>query len=350
MSKVDIIIPVYKVENFIRRCLDSVLAQTYSDWRAICIDDGSPDGCPGILDGYAAADSRFLVIHKPNGGLSSARNAGLDIADAEFIMFIDSDDFIHPQTLEIGLYLAEREGSDIVSWYRDSSYRNHQVKLLRMLGKDDISAKPWRYGKRYRLDRIRTHTTWNLFGHCSDKNHPNIRWAVKHNHVFKLLLRRSKTGDLRFISGMTFEDIPWWSEMILRKLKTTITQLPLYYYYPNPKSILKAGRITESGMNILKGITICHRLYQTRGTEWQKEHWSHHFKWELLRGVSKNAMRIDDPDGCDKLRRCLSEMWDEGIFNDYNSFSSRKTYIRIARFIGRECDSRGLNHVLKLLV
>ena len=97
-NKVDIIIPVYNVEAYLRRCLNSMLAQTYTHWRAICVDDGSTDGSPAILDEYAAKDSRFKVIHQENGGLSHARNEGMAVADAKYVMFVDSDDFIHPQT------------------------------------------------------------------------------------------------------------------------------------------------------------------------------------------------------------------------------------------------------------
>ena len=97
---ISIIIPVYKTEQYLCKCLDSVLAQTYTDWECICIDDGSPDGCPAILDQYAARDSRFHVIHKPNGGVSSARNAGIDCAKGDWFCFVDSDDYITPDHLQ----------------------------------------------------------------------------------------------------------------------------------------------------------------------------------------------------------------------------------------------------------
>ena len=81
-NKVDIIIPVYNVEPYLRRCLNSMLDQIYTHWRAICVDDGSTDGCPAIREEYAANDSRFMVIHQANGGLSHARNEGMAVADA----------------------------------------------------------------------------------------------------------------------------------------------------------------------------------------------------------------------------------------------------------------------------
>ena len=91
--KFSVIIPVYKVEKYLDECVQSVLAQTYNDFEVILVDDGSPDNCPAMCDAYAASDSRVKVIHKPNGGLSDARNVGLDAAIGDFVVFLDSDDY-----------------------------------------------------------------------------------------------------------------------------------------------------------------------------------------------------------------------------------------------------------------
>ncbi len=91
---ISVIVPVYKVEEYLERCIESLLTQTYSNLEIILINDGSPDTCPKICDDYAIKDNRVIVIHQENGGLSSARNAGLNIFKGEYIMFVDSDDFI----------------------------------------------------------------------------------------------------------------------------------------------------------------------------------------------------------------------------------------------------------------
>ncbi len=114
MSTVSVIIPVYKVEPYLRRCVDSVLAQTFQDFEMILVDDGSPDDCGAICDEYAARDARIHVIHKENGGLSSARNAGLAAAQGEYIYFADSDDYIDPELLERSL--EGIQGYDMVSF------------------------------------------------------------------------------------------------------------------------------------------------------------------------------------------------------------------------------------------
>lgn len=95
-----IVIPVYNVEPYLRNCLDSVLHQTFADWEAVCVNDGSTDGSGEILEEYTADDSRFKVITKLNGGLSSARNAGMDGAKGDYILFLDSDDWLEPNALE----------------------------------------------------------------------------------------------------------------------------------------------------------------------------------------------------------------------------------------------------------
>ncbi len=113
---VSIIVPVYNVEKYIRRCLDSIVAQTFTDWECILIDDGTPDNSGKICDEYAARDSRFVVIHKANGGVSSARNAGLDVANGEWITFVDSDDWIEKETYQTVLKVAENNCADLVQF------------------------------------------------------------------------------------------------------------------------------------------------------------------------------------------------------------------------------------------
>lgn len=100
MPRFSIIIPVYNVEPYLRECLDSVLGQTFTDWEAICVNDGSTDGSAAILDDYARRDKRFLIIAQPNGGLSAARNTGLAAATGEYVLFLDSDDWVEPTMLK----------------------------------------------------------------------------------------------------------------------------------------------------------------------------------------------------------------------------------------------------------
>lgn len=111
---VSIIVPVYKVEKYLRTCLDSILAQSYPNWEAILVDDGSPDACPKIIDEYASRDTRMRTVHRENGGLSAARNSGLRTVRGEFITFLDSDDFWHKDYLKLMVGAALEHDADMV--------------------------------------------------------------------------------------------------------------------------------------------------------------------------------------------------------------------------------------------
>ena len=109
-----IIIPIYKIEPYLRECLDSVAASPLDCWEAILVDDGSPDGCPQICDEYAARDRRFRVIHQENGGVAAARNAGLDAAQGEWVWFVDADDLVDMRYVEDMMqWLQSHEGADM---------------------------------------------------------------------------------------------------------------------------------------------------------------------------------------------------------------------------------------------
>ena len=114
--KISIIVPVYKVEKYLRRCLDSIVAQTFTDWECILIDDGSPDNSGKICDEYAQKDGRFKVVHQENQGVSAARNMGLDEAKGEWIGFVDSDDWIDSEMYEVAYNQAIEVGADLIQW------------------------------------------------------------------------------------------------------------------------------------------------------------------------------------------------------------------------------------------
>ena len=118
MPKITVIVPVYKVENYINKCVDSILGQSFQDFDLVLVDDGSPDTCPRICDAYAEKDARIKVIHKKNGGLSDARNAGIDWAmdfsDSQWLAFVDSDDRLHEDYLKTLYDTAVKENADLV--------------------------------------------------------------------------------------------------------------------------------------------------------------------------------------------------------------------------------------------
>lgn len=125
---ISIIVPIYKVENYIRRCVDSILNQTYENLEIILVNDGSPDGCAKICDEYAIKDSRIKVIHKNNEGLGFARNAGLDCATGKYITFIDGDDYIGSEHLEKMYRSIKKTGTDTCLGGHTKVYREKEVK------------------------------------------------------------------------------------------------------------------------------------------------------------------------------------------------------------------------------
>lgn len=149
-----VVVPVYKAESLLRRCLDSILAQTWPNWTAILVDDGSPDASGAICDEYAARDARFRVIHQPNRGVSAARNAALDALPdgCGLVFFADADDLLSPAFLDAGIALHRRWPQDLVSW--DSCGKPDA--LCRALGEDPPVES---FGRDTLLDY---YFTWNI--------------------------------------------------------------------------------------------------------------------------------------------------------------------------------------------
>ncbi len=123
---ISVIIPIYKVEDFLDECISSVISQTYRHLEIILVEDGSPDGCPEMCDKWAEKDRRIKVIHKANGGLSDARNAGLEVASGDYIAFVDSDDWIMPKMYEKMLLVMQLENADICACNMRSCYSDHE--------------------------------------------------------------------------------------------------------------------------------------------------------------------------------------------------------------------------------
>ena len=131
---ISVIVPVYNVEKYLCQCVDSILGQTYRDLEVILVDDGSPDGCPRICDEYARKDGRVKVIHKKNGGLSDARNAGLEMAGGEYVIFVDSDDFWKDESV-LSRLVEIFEGGD-----REWDFVNFNCQYFYQ---QDNVVKPW---------------------------------------------------------------------------------------------------------------------------------------------------------------------------------------------------------------
>ena len=178
---ISVIVPIYNVETYLEKCIDSIISQTYRDLEIILVDDGSSDKCPIICDKYAKMDNRIRVIHKSNGGLSDARNAGLDIATGDFISFIDSDDFIESTMLEAMENTIVKNDADIcICGYREVDNRGVTFKTI---------AQPFRKISRQ-----------EAFSYLMDGN---VYYAIMCNKLFRKRIFEKK---YRFQVGRIHED------------------------------------------------------------------------------------------------------------------------------------------------
>ena len=333
MSTISVIIPVYNTERYLRRCLDSIARQTYTDWEALCVNDGSTDGSPAILREYASRDSRFRIISKPNGGLSDARNAGIAAAAGEYLNFVDSDDLIHPQTFEIALALAKRDGSDIVTWYKDPLFRP-ALTLMRKLGFNVDQATPCNIARKFRLEGVKSFVTNNVFAHATEESTLRIAHPIKHFYAWRHLIRRELHRDVRFIDKLLYEDFPWWSEIMLLNPRVTITQLPFYYYFPNPKSIDLGSSVARKIKNWLIGLEYACDLYAKHATPEQMALWSRQCKWSVIHhSVARMLPGVDEAAQRQELRDTLSHLWAQGVFSDPHDGMTQRVQQDLALFI-----------------
>lgn len=210
---ISIIIPIYKVEPYLRRCLDSVVNQTYTNLEIILVDDGSPDDCPKICDEYASRDNRIIVIHKKNGGLSDARNAGLDICKGEYISFIDSDDWVERDYIEVLFNLLQKTNADI-------AVGNHQ------LFSEDGVVYPQNIFFDSVLDGYDA-TTMLIF------KEP-IQFVVSWCKLYK----RNLFGKVRFPVGKIREDECTSYQFFHYSKIVSTTSKTLYHYLKRPDSII----------------------------------------------------------------------------------------------------------------
>lgn len=212
---ISVIVPVYKVEQYLHRCIDSILAQTYTNLEIILVDDGSPDRSGVICDEYAALDSRIRVVHQENGGLSAARNAGLDICTGEYLCFVDSDDYIEPDML---FRLWSRIG-DCDPCSCGIIRQDHNGSLLSIV-------KPER--------EITLSGEAILCQHYSGENGDLHIVAV---HVWARLYRSGLFRQLRFRKGIFFEDIHLMPYILTQCGAVRYLPYAGYHYLTNPDSI-----------------------------------------------------------------------------------------------------------------
>lgn len=249
MPQISVVIPVYKVENFLSTCLDSLLAQSFEDWEAICVDDGSPDNCGRILDEHAAKDSRFKIIHQQNGGLSVARNAAYPLISAPYTIFVDSDDYLHKRALELMLEVAEKTACDML-WFDARSVAFDQNKADYELSQN-VSLRT--YGRPLAFYALKKKRLFRRGGKM-----PGAVWCK--------MYRSDLVKQIPFAAGISpYEDNLFTLEMAAKVSRLVYLPQQLYCYRTNPDSIMHTLNPDKVKKNMRRVVEYCIGLSEKAG-------------------------------------------------------------------------------------
>ncbi|MEK3885902.1 glycosyltransferase family 2 protein [Bacillus sp. FSL K6-3431] len=236
--KVSIIVPVYKVEKYIHRCVDSILEQTYTNVEVILVNDGSPDNCGPIIDDYASEDFRIVVVHKENGGLSDARNVGMEYVTGEYTLFVDSDDWLEKNMIEEMVNIGLNFKADIVQSAFYYAYEDHLL-----------------YDNRYYSKRDSPTILNNQVLMAELVNNQKVK-----NFAWGKLYKTKIIKDLPFKKGVLFEDV-FWAHKVMQQVNTyVIVHQPMCYYFQRSDSIV--AHYTLKNLDILEGLKERHRFIE----------------------------------------------------------------------------------------
>jgi len=216
MNEISVIVPVYNVEKYLEKCIDSILSQTFKNFEVILVDDGSTDSCGIICDEYERLDNRVKVIHKINGGLSSARNSGLEIASGEYVAFVDSDDWIDKNMYQELYNEAKKNNADIV-----------QCKFIK--AKDENVSI-------YNNELNEVEVIGNLDALCNLYNEKCIETVVTWNKLYKRYL----FNDIVFPNGKIHEDQFTTYKLLYKANNVVLVDQAFYYYRQTPNSIMNS--------------------------------------------------------------------------------------------------------------
>ncbi|MGN0414937.1 MAG: glycosyltransferase family 2 protein [Agathobacter sp.] len=226
---ISVIVPIYNVEKYLKECVDSILNQTYKNLEIILVDDGSPDDCGRICEEYAKKDGRIKVIHKENGGLSSARNAGLDICTGEYISFIDSDDYISEFFIEMMYAGACLNDSDVVTGTGAENFLYDSDERPKLAGSV----------KECMIEEIEPRKALEMMLYQNLPNGAQFR-----------LYRRQIFDNIRFPIGYVFEDVATTHKTFIAAKRMAVVNAKIYAYRVRPDSIVRM-KFTQQKMVVV---------------------------------------------------------------------------------------------------
>ncbi len=263
MAIISVIVPVYKVEKYLKRCVDSILAQTYQDFELILVDDGSPDRCGEMCEDYAIQDNRITVLHRENGGLSAARNTGIDWSftnsNSEYLTFIDSDDWIHPQYLELLFRAADEKRVPVSICGFDRPDEMDQKVMIPVV---DFSVEEMD------AETLLVDHVWNF------------------NYAWGKLYQKQYFQHVRYPEGKNFEDTFTTYKVLFAGKKVVLIDKPLYFYFKNEAGITRSPW-TPKELVVFEAMKNQLSFYRkngyTRALEKEEYLYVNHFAYQISR-------------------------------------------------------------------
>ena len=287
--KVSIIVPVYKVEEWINECMDSLVNQTLKQIEIICIDDGSPDNCGKILDDYAKADERVIVVHQENQGLSCARNVGIDLAKGEYLAFVDSDDYVRLDTYERVYNIAHDNQDDVLEFGVTTVPSDSKIKLITYDRKIDI------------------------------KDPRQLKKIISNYYVWNKIYKTSmiQENNVKFIPKMLYEDNAFTLMMMPYMKKYQSLEEKFYYYRQRNGSVTNIGIKHKDLPNCINAIfSVCQEWRNQDVLKGNEDYilsiLLEKYYWALNPSIQQNPLMArqildsfgDDIYNADVLKRC----------------------------------------------
>lgn len=294
MIKLSIIVPIYGVEQYLRKCVESLLNQDIpsSEYEIILVDDGGKDSCPQICDDYAAVHENIRVVHRKNGGLSAARNSGIAVARGEYLMFVDSDDYLQPNVLGSLIGQMEDQRLDVLR------YNYYNVRLAKS---EELRAKSGESRVEREYEVFEPHKNAKPYFDYSSEvvdgetflnerlGYACYAWAfvLRRDLIYTVHPTPYTVNNLLFTPGIYFEDTDWTPRMLMRAKRVASTELKVYNYFWREGSItlpdnpIKKKKVLEDKISLLHGFKEQQRLAQNK--QW--------FVWQMA-GTTMSVLGI----------------------------------------------------------
>ena len=313
--KLSIIVPIYNVAPYLRKCVDSLLAQDLpsSEYEIILVDDESPDACPQICDDYAAAHSTIRVVHRENGGLSAARNSGIEVARGEYIMFVDSDDYIEPNVLGGLMEQVEKEQLDVLRY----DYQNVRI----------VDSRESIVNSRYEVFEP------NKQPHKADKRYEIVDGVAYLNmrmryacYAWQWIVRKEIVS--MFTKGIHFEDVDWLPRMMLKAKRVNSTQMVVYDYFWREGSITQTQGNKDKIRRNIEDLLSVIEAYNSYQNQYPNCPWLRNMQSSLVAGVLTTIAR----ELYGERKKYISRLREMNVF-PLAIANQGKTYVRRAQVI-----------------